>query len=308
MDQGPSIRWGVEQRLEFIEFRLFWEGRVNRSDIIEMFGVSIPQASKDLALYQERAPGNVEYDKSAKRYVAARNFTPRFFKPDPNLYLSRLRSLAEGLTSHSESWIAYPPESDIALTPKRDIDIGVLRSVLDAVRNRQSVEILYQSMNRDRPDPVLRRITPHAFGYDGFRWHTRAYCHIDRTFKDFLLPRALDCRSPDEPGEPGSKDRLWHEHFSFKIVPHPKLTPSQQMVVAKDYGMKDGQCTLTVRYAMLFYVLKRLGLLGDAQREDARRQHIVVFDRPSVQSALKKADFFEEISEKETARVEAGND
>ena len=29
----PSMRWGVEQRLEFIEFRLLWEGGVNRSDI-----------------------------------------------------------------------------------------------------------------------------------------------------------------------------------------------------------------------------------------------------------------------------------
>ena len=25
-DEVPGIRWGVEQRLEFIEFRLFWEG------------------------------------------------------------------------------------------------------------------------------------------------------------------------------------------------------------------------------------------------------------------------------------------
>jgi hypothetical protein len=92
MDQeNLDIRWGVEQRLEFIEFRLFWEGRVNRSDIIEVFGVSVPQGSKDLALYQEHAPGNVEYHKSAKRY-ATKGFEPRFLRPDPNTYLSRLRS------------------------------------------------------------------------------------------------------------------------------------------------------------------------------------------------------------------------
>jgi hypothetical protein len=27
-----GFRWGVERRLEFVEFRLFWEGGVNRSD------------------------------------------------------------------------------------------------------------------------------------------------------------------------------------------------------------------------------------------------------------------------------------
>ena len=49
-------------------------------------------------------------------------------------------------------------------------------------------------MNKVRPDPIWRRITPHAFGYDGFRWHVRAYCHLDNKFKDFLLPRILEVR------------------------------------------------------------------------------------------------------------------
>lgn len=26
----PVLKWGVERRLEFIEFRLFWEGGVNQ--------------------------------------------------------------------------------------------------------------------------------------------------------------------------------------------------------------------------------------------------------------------------------------
>ena len=98
-----TLKWGVERRLEFIEFRLFWEGGVNRSDIIEMFDVSVPQASKDLTLYQERAPHNAFYDKSAKRYVASEHFEPHFLKPDPDGYLSRLRSVAEGLIDLSES-------------------------------------------------------------------------------------------------------------------------------------------------------------------------------------------------------------
>lgn len=289
-DQVSAIRWGVEQRLEFIEFRLFWEGGVNRSDIIEMFAVSVPQASKDLSHYQERAPGNVIYDKRAKRYVASPNFKPKFLQPDPDTYLSRLRSLAEGFTVQGDSWIAYTPDTDVALTPKRDVDVTVLRQILDALRNRCSIEIYYQSMNSKRPDPVWRRITPHAFGYDGFRWHARAYCHIDNTFKDFLLPRALKARSPGPAGESADNDRLWHEHFTVEIAPHPGLTTSQQAVVAKDYGMRDGKCKLSVRRAMLFYVLRRLGLLGDASKEDPRRQHIVALNSKEVQAALKQAD------------------
>jgi hypothetical protein len=286
-----TLKWGVERRLEFIEFRLFWEGGVNRSDIINTFDVSVPQASKDLTLYQERAPQNAIYDKSAKRYIASEHFEPHFLKPDPDSYLSRLRSVAEGLTELSDSWITQLPETDIALTPKRDIDAGVLRALLVAVREGRSIEVHYQSMNKMRPGPVWRRMTPHAFGYDGFRWHARAYCHLDNKFKDFLLPRILDVGEMGEAGAEPQQDCLWRNRFGIVIGPHPDLTAGQKAVVAKDYGMGHGSTVLTVRYAMLFYVLKRLGLLGDAAERDARSQHIVVVNRAETEAALKKADF-----------------
>ena len=285
------MRWGVEQRIEFIEFRLFWEGAINRADIVDFFGVSVPQASKDLTLYQERAPGNMEYDTRGKRYVAAEKFVLRFLDPDPYVYLAQLRSVAEGTAASHESWIAELPKADVALTPKRDIDIEVLRKVLDAVRDGKSIEVFYQSMNRERPDPIWRRITPHAFGYDGFRWHARAYCHLTHKFKDFLLPRILDVRNRDEPGGTGDEDWLWNNYFDVIIGPHPDLTDSQKKVIAKDYGLDHGSGILSVRYAMLFYVLKRLGLLGDAAKQSARTQHIVTLNRKETEAALQKAEF-----------------
>ncbi|MDT3379608.1 transcriptional regulator [Labrys neptuniae] len=291
IEETTGIRWGVEQRLEFIEFRLFWEGGVRRKDIIDMFGVSVPQASKDLTLYQEQAPGNVDYDKSAKRYVASRSFTPRFMRSDPDAYLSRLRGLAEGLAKPAESWLGFRPDSDIALTPHRDIEVAVLRSILDCMRNPCSLEVLYQSMNSARPNPVWRRMSPHAFGYDGFRWHIRAYCHIDSKFKDFILPRILETRAPGPVGLAGKEDIVWHEQVEVEITPHPALTENQKAVVAKDYGMTDHKAVLSVRCAMLFYVLKRLGLLRNAENERPRAQHIVLLNKEPVRAALKRADF-----------------
>lgn len=285
------MRWGIEQRLEFIEFRLFWEGSINRADIRECFGVSIPQASKDLTLYQERAPGNVEYDPRTKRYVAAEKFVLRFLEPDPYVYLTQLRSVAEGIVPAHDSWIAELPSADVALTPKREVSIEVVRRVLDAAREGVSVDIFYQSMNKVRPEPIWRRITPHAFGYDGFRWHVRAYCHLELKFKDFLLPRILEVGSKDKPGANGDQDWLWNHYFDVIIGPHPDLTESQKHVVAKDYGIDQGHGALSVRYAMLFYVLKRLGLLGDPAKQSARTQHIVTINRKETEAALEKAEF-----------------
>ena len=284
------MRWGIEQRLEFIEFRLFWEGTINRSDIIDYFSVSVPQTSKDLALYQERAPGNMEYDKRAKRYVAADRFVLRFLDPDPYAYLGQLRSIADGSIGANESLIAAPPSADVALTPKRGVEIEVLRKVLEAVREVGSIEVLYQSMNADRPEPIWRRMTPHAFGFDGFRWHARGFCHLEHKFKDFLLPRILDARAKGAAGSQGDQDWLWNNFFDVHIAPHPDLTESQKGVVAKDYGFEDGHGVLTVRYAMLFYVLKRLGLLGDASKLSPRTQHIVTLNRKETEAALEKAE------------------
>jgi hypothetical protein len=84
---------------------------------------------------------------------------------------------------------------------------------------------------------------------------------------------------------------LWQETFDIEIGPHPRLTPSQRTVVAKDYGMMKERAVLTVRYAMLFYVLKRLGLLGDASQQDPRTQHIVALNAAETARALKRADF-----------------
>eukprot|EP00536_Pseudo-nitzschia_multiseries_P011936 jgi/Psemu1/289986/fgenesh1_pg.434_\ len=256
-----------------------------------MFDVSVPQASKDLTLYQERAPHNALYDKSAKRYVASEQFEPHFLKPDPDGYLSRLRSVAEGLIDLSDSWITEFPDTDIALTPRRDIDSAVLRTVLSAVRDNRSIDVHYQSMSKDRPDPIWRRITPHAFGYDGFRWHVRAYCHVTDKFKDFLLPRILGVGEMGDGGGHSLQDALWQERFEVEIGPHPDLTASQKAVVAKDFGMEGGSAILTVRYAMLFYVLKRLALLGDAAKQPARSQHIVVVNWEETEVALEKAEF-----------------
>jgi hypothetical protein len=124
-DDG-KINWGVERRLEFIEFRLSWEGGVRRSDIMAAFRVSEPQASKDLTLYQERAPGNGVYDKVSKRYVAGEGFRSVFLERGPDEYLQRLRSLAEGLTEGAESWIANEPEGHSLGSPQRSVAGGSL--------------------------------------------------------------------------------------------------------------------------------------------------------------------------------------
>lgn len=282
-------RWSAERRLEFIEFRLYWEGGVNRSDLIEMFGVSVPQASKDLSLYQTRAPQNAVYDKSARRYVAGPDFQPLFDRPDPDAYLGQLRENLEGQSSSASRWLAGRVPMDLAQTPRRRVDSEVLRALLAALRAGGSLRIHYQSMNLARPDPQWREITPHAFGFDGMRWHVRGWCHLSARFKDFLLARILGIGASGVAGPLGAQDLLWQRIYEVVIIPHPALSAAQQAVVAKDYDMQDGRALLPVRYAMLFYLAKRLGLLEPSAPNDPITHYIVAADPAGLAEALRFA-------------------
>ena len=70
-----SQKWSVEQRLAYIDFCLKWYGKLNRSDLIEHFKISVPQASLDIANYSALAPENIDYDRSAKTYIRLNTFT-----------------------------------------------------------------------------------------------------------------------------------------------------------------------------------------------------------------------------------------
>ena len=110
-------RWSAQRRLEFIEFRLYWEGRVNRSDLTDFFGISVPQASADLTTYQQMAEGNMVYDKTAKAYVAGPRFVPVFFVPSADRYLAELQLLDTGLLSSEESRVGRLPAHSVLPNP-----------------------------------------------------------------------------------------------------------------------------------------------------------------------------------------------
>lgn len=283
------MRWGVEKRLEFIEFRLFWEGGINRADIVDQFGVSVPQASKDLTLYEEKAPGNLVYDKSAKRYRAAKAFKTVFMQPNASAYLAHLRDLNGAPAGPTEVWLASAPEHDALPIPHRRVDADVLREILKAVREDMSLDVFYQSMSASKPSPEWRRITPHAFGNDGLRWHVRAFCHVDNKFKDFILSRCMKARKLSLPGASADDDILWHDRFSVALAPNPALSESQQSIIAQDYEMTDGRAQVMVRKALLYYFQKRLRLDVADQLDNPQEIPVVVANRAAFNAALAEA-------------------
>lgn len=280
MADGSDLRWGIERRLEFIEFRLFWEGHVNRADLMDAFAVSVNQASADLNRYIAMAPHNMAYDKSARTYVRCAAFTPLFLKPDASRYLSQLQSVVNGILDRADAWIGQFPSYDAVSTPARGVNAKTLRSVVAAIRRSEAIEVKYQSLSR--PEPRWRWIAPHAIGFDGFRWHARAFCLTDQSFKDFLLSRIIETRGTKPSKVSGDGDTDWNEQVTLEIGPHPELSDTQQKVIALDYGMCSGRAKIPVRKALLYYALKRLGLDTDPAARQPQDQQIVLLNRDQV--------------------------
>lgn len=289
-NRKSNLRWGVERRLEFIEFRLYWEGRINRGHLMQTFGVSVNQASTDLNRYLDLAPENMVYDKSARTYVRSTVFSPLFLKLDSERYLGQLRALQDpALGSDSdrhrvreESWLLTCPEFAEVPSLVRTVNSETLRLVLEACRGENSIEILYQSLSR--PEAGWRWIAPHALGYDGFRWHVRAFSEQEETFRDFLLARILETGSIRPRRCDPADDGDWHQYVELAIGPHPGLSRSQRRIVVRDYHMEGGSVLLRVRKALLFYTLKRLGLDRDASAEAPESQHIVLLNPDVLQA------------------------
>ncbi|WP_196223185.1 hypothetical protein [Roseibium sp. RKSG952] len=103
---------------------------MNRSDLMEQFGLSVNQASADLNHYIGQAPDNMIYANSAQTYVRGFDYAAQVLKTDASRYLAQLRSLADGVMDSDDAWITELPAYDAAPTPTRSVNPVTLRSAV----------------------------------------------------------------------------------------------------------------------------------------------------------------------------------
>jgi WYL domain len=256
-----STRWGQRKRLEFLESRLLWEGRINRSELVEFFGISVPQASQDLAKYGALAPGNLVYDPREKVYRCGNGFNPRLIAADATTYLGQLRGVVTGSRSRKSSFIGWLPPAEVVAVPERIISADVLRRVVSAMRERMAIYVGYQSMRR--PRSTQRWIEPHAMAYDGARWHVRGWCHETKIFRDFVISRIASVGEERPASVDSREDVSWSTFVDMILVPKPGLSEPQRLAVEAEYGMQTGRLLVRTRVALLHYAVRHLQLDRD---------------------------------------------
>ncbi|MHA4734399.1 WYL domain-containing protein [Ensifer adhaerens] len=279
--------WTQNRRLEFIEWKLYWEGMLNRSDLEDAFSISTPQASVDLRHYREVAGGNIDYSLSEKAYRPTADMNPRFFSPSADRLLLQLRAWLTGVLPRKDLWFKRPPQLDMTPDIARPVDSECLRRVLGAMSAKEALDVRYQSLTNSR----WRKIAPHALAFDGFRWHIRAWSCDTEDFRDFVLSRISEigegCPADFSPED----DIQWNTRTILQLCPHPELTDDQRRAIEQDYNMKDGRLEIEVRLSMAYYFIMRMNLDLD--------------DLPPARAQIRLQNLAEIQSTIESARIEA---
>lgn len=279
-------RWSQQRRLELIDFRLRWDGRLNRSDLTSYFGISVPQASLDIATYLELAPNNLEYDHGARVYVARPDFRALYPSSGAAPFLNELLSSRLASVEGEHCLLGFRPPIAVTPTPGRSLNIDVLVALQRAIRMQAGLTVLYQSLTR--PAPSERALSPHAFVHDGYRWHVRAYCHVRHAFRDFVIARVQEVGGTVPVGLGPAQDVSWNTMLKLVLAPHPELPVAHRRAVELDYGMVNGLVELECREALLFYVLQHLRL-DRGSHDPPEAQQIILVNADALERHRKVA-------------------
>ena len=271
-----QVRWDLALRYRLIETVAWWEGRLTTGHLIQSFGISRQQASKDINTYiAEHAPKNLTYDKQIKGYVPSKTFKPLFIDDSASAYLHLLYQ-NNARAPHVEGLALAYAHTKVLEVPDRSIKAEVLRPLLKACRDHLRLDIDYVSLNS--PEPEGRTIAPHTLVYTGMRWHVRAYCEKNRQYRDFVLSRLRgvpDLR--DEETENGiAEDDDWNTEAPVIIKPDERLDKAQRMIIEVDFGMTDGRLVVPSRRALVKYVLQRFQIDPKNLNPNPEAQQIVV--------------------------------
>ena len=277
---GERLRWGVRQRLEFIDFRLFWEGRLNRSDVASTFGISPQQASADVGQYGEIAPNNVAYDRNEKAYRRTDHYEPAFIGDAVEPHLLQLVAVENGWMRRDETWFDAMPPVEVTGLRRRAMDPTVLLGILDAVNTRSAIDIEYGSLTGSvRPS---RTIAPHALAYSAGRLYVRSWSAHHNDFRNYSLNRISAARgSRPSPVDP-SLDFEWMHMKNLIILPNPDLPRERQAAVAWEHGMTDGRLVLPCRLSLSYYLMAEHNLEIEPGVLKPAKQQIVLENREEV--------------------------
>jgi hypothetical protein len=264
-EQLADLTQTQRDRLAFVELRVRFIGEIRRQDLVSRFGIQSAAATRDLALYKDMAPGNIDYDAKGKSYVLGADFHP-VFDFAPERVLSWLtQGFGDGEPMLLKVWVASERPSRLTHP-----DLNVLATVTRAMHQECPLRIEYHSITSGQTE---REIVPFALIDNGLRWHVRAFDRKSGEYRDFVITRikapALLKASVVRPNERSDQDIQWTRIVELELVPHPDQRRPE--ITEMDYQLDQGVLRMKLRAATAGYILRQLSV--DCSPDHSLRGH-----------------------------------
>ena len=255
-----EIKFSTRQRLQFIEVMAYYTGTISRSMLARAYGISDPAATKDLKLYNDLAPDNLEYNPSLFSFVPTTQFDEVFADLSPQTVLAMFSLNLLSVDNPTGNEPIYGISAEQLPLPSRLPEKPVLAQIVRAIKNGKQLKATYHSLSQREDDQDNSRIIePHALINNGLRWHLRAYNHDSYDFRDFVLSRFTSAQVINIEAESSQTyDDDWMELITLKLKAHPGLNQKQRLALNYDYDIKDGLIELQVRRALVAYLLQQM--------------------------------------------------
>ncbi|MFT2111281.1 WYL domain-containing protein [Marinomonas sp. 2405UD68-3] len=261
----------TSKRFVFIKNIVGWEGQINATHIMEKFQLTRQAARTVLQKYRKHFPDYLNYDASSRAFLATKAFDDDFINGlYPHSFEQYLAIIAADIPVQIDRNSSFIHEVE---APLRNINPLQVRPILRAIREKLAIDIGYISLTS--PDYLDRIIQPHSLIFDGLRWHTRAYCNKNQSYRDFTLSRFNgDASFEGKATNCQEKDTLWNTVVDVVIEADPRFTPQQKRIIEQDFQMKGGQKCIPTRAALVNYLLRRLRI--DSDKNSPEEQQIVL--------------------------------
>lgn len=251
IDRLQQLGHAQRDRMAYVELRLWFVGEIRRQDLASRFGIQTAAATRDLALYKDMAPSNIEYDSRSKIYVTGAAFTPLFEFPPERVLTWLAEGFGDGEPIRSRTGVTCDIPSRLGQP-----NLETLAHVTRAISQQCPLQIKYHSIENGQSK---REIVPFALLDTGLRWHVRAFDRKSGEFRDFVLTRIQNPvvlkNSPVQSHERSDQDIQWTRIVELELVPHPDQPRPE--ITLLDYGMRDGVLKLKLRAATAGYVLRK---------------------------------------------------
>ncbi|MDZ7922744.1 MAG: WYL domain-containing protein [Marinagarivorans sp.] len=284
MSKWP-LRWDLLTRYRLIEIVAQWEGRLTTNHLMSSFGIGRQQASKDINSYlQDIAPGNLVYDKYLKGYKPSDTFKPKVTKGEADEYLHLLGRNKDIVHTFAGLNLGFA-NTEILQVKLRQLDPIILRALVQAAREQKRVELGYISMSSAIEEE--RIIAPHTLVCTPLRWHVRAYCEKHQAYRDFVLSRFRG--TPDFNGNSAhtaEQDEAWNTQVTLEFKPDDRLSPAQQEIIARDYGMVEQRLAITTRAPLINYTLQAFNIDSAKLEVSPTAQQIVIANYETIKPYL----------------------